>query len=228
MTVVYAGTRNIYHNMTVAAKSLLMHTYVDRVLFLIEDDAFPEALPDVIRCMNVSGQQWFPDSPNTRKRWSYMSLMRLALPEILRDEDTALWMDVDTIVHKDITPLLQTSLDGCYFGAAEEPIRSARPFVYYNTGVLLMNLRMLRDGKYKELIDLVNRKEMAFPDQDAVNLLCQTKIKAIDPYYNSNRWIVEVSDPAVTHFAADRNYERRELWQQYEKMEWRVKDADEI
>lgn len=47
--VVYAGTRNVYHNMVVAAKSLLNHTQMDRVWFLIEDDEFPEELPDVIR-----------------------------------------------------------------------------------------------------------------------------------------------------------------------------------
>ena len=47
--VVYSGTRNVYHNMTVAAKSLLRHTHIDRVWFLIEDDAFPEELPDLCR-----------------------------------------------------------------------------------------------------------------------------------------------------------------------------------
>ena len=223
--VVYAGTRNVYHNMTVAAKSLLMHTRIDRVWFLIEDDVFPEDVPDVIRCKNMSGQPWFPDGPNTRKRWSYMSLLRLVLPEILPEEDRVLWMDIDTIVEDDITELFETDLEGCYVGMAEEPIRSKRPFHYYNAGVMLMDLAKLRDGKYLELIDYVNRREMDFPDQDVINLRCQTQIKEISPYYNSNKWIVEVIGAAVTHFAADRNYETRELWQKYDRMEWRVKDG---
>ena len=41
---VYAGTRNVYHNMAVAAKSLLCHTQMDRVWILIEDDEVPEEL----------------------------------------------------------------------------------------------------------------------------------------------------------------------------------------
>lgn len=220
--VVYAGTRNVYHSMAVAAKSLLNHTPVDRVWFLIEDETFQEPLPDVIRTMDVSGQTWFPDGPNTRKRWSYMSLMRLALPEIFPEEKRILWMDVDTIVHCDISDLFETDMDGCYVGMAEEPIRSRRPFRYYNAGVMLMDLEKLRDGKAQELIDFVNRREMDFPDQDVINLLCQTQIKEISPYYNSNKWIVEIVDPAVTHFAADRNYEARDLWQKYDRMEWRV------
>ena len=223
--VVYSGTRNVYHNMAVAAKSLLRHTQIDRVWFLIEDNDFPEELPGVIRCRNMSGQKWFPEGPNTRKRWSYMSLLRLALPEILPEENRVLWMDIDTIVQDDITELFETDLEGCYFGMAEEPIRSKRPFHYYNAGVLLMDLEKLRDGTYLKLIDYVNRQEMDFPDQDVINLICQTQIKGISPYYNSNKWIVEVSNPAVVHFAADRFYETRDLWKQYDRMEWRVIDG---
>ena len=42
--VCYGATRNLYHEMTVAAKSLLRYTKVDRVIFLTEDDEFPEEL----------------------------------------------------------------------------------------------------------------------------------------------------------------------------------------
>lgn len=222
---VYAGTRNVYHNMTVAAKSLLSHTQMDRVWFLIEDDEFPEELPAVIKTKNMSGQQWFPEGPNTRKRWSYMSLMRLALPEILPEEDRVLWLDIDTIVNADITDLFGTELDGCYVAAAEEPIRSKDPFLYFNAGVMILDLKKLRDGMADLLIRYVNRVDMRFPDQDVINLLCQGRIKPISPYWNSNKWIVEVSDPGITHFAADRNYEKQPLWQQYDRMEWRVKHA---
>ena len=221
----YAGTRNVYHNMVVAAKSLLCHTQIDRVWFLIEDDEFPEELPAVIKTKNMSGQQWFPDGPNTRKRWSYMSLLRLALPEILPEEDRVLWLDIDTIVNADITDLMKTDLDGCYVAAVEEPIRSKDPFLYYNAGVMVMDLKKLRDGMADLLIRYVNRVDMRFPDQDVINLLCQGRIKPVSPYWNSNIWIVEVSDPGITHYAADRNYERHKLWQKYEQMEWRVKDA---
>ena len=221
--VVYAGTRNVYHNMAVAAKSLLYHTHVDRVWFLIEDDTFPEELPDVIKTKNVSGQKWFDeDGPNARKRWSYMALMKLALCELFPDEDRVTWLDIDTIVNKDIGPLLDMDLEGNYYGMAEEPIRSKRPFKYYNAGVLVMDLERLRDGKAQEMLKFSNIVEMDFPDQDVINLLCQGRIKAFDPYYNSNKWIVDVSDPAITHFAADRNYTNQSLFREYDLNEWRV------
>ena len=192
---------------------------------MIEDDEFPEELPAVIKTKNMSGQQWFPEGPNTRKRWSYMSLLRLALHEILPEEDRVLWLDIDTIVNADITDLFGTELDGCYVAAAEEQIRSKDPFLYFNAGVMILDLKKLRDGMADLLIRYVNRVDLRFPDQDVINLLCQGRIKPISPYWNSNIWIVEVSDPGITHFAADRNYEKQPLWQQYDRMEWRVKHA---
>ena len=221
--VVYAGTRNVYKQMTTAAKSLLCHTHVDRVWFLIEDDAFPEPLPNKISVMNVSGQKWFdPDGVNAKKRWGWMSMIRLALPELFPGYDRVLWLDIDTIVRKDISELFRIDLGQCYMAAAEEPMRSKRPFMYFNSGVMLMDLRKLRGEMMHRLISRVNSVPMDFPDQDAINILCQGYIKPMDPYYNSNVWIVEVDDPAIMHFAADRSYTERPLWKEYERIEWRV------
>ena len=131
--VVYGGTRNLYQNMVKAAKSLLSHTRIDRVWFLIEDDKFPEPLPDVIRTMNVADQKWFvKDGPNYNCHWTYMSMIRLALPFILQDEDRALWLDCDTIVNQDIGELFDIDLDGCYMAAVKEPLRSKYPLIYVN------------------------------------------------------------------------------------------------
>jgi len=51
---VYAGTRNVYQDMIPAMKSLLIHSNVEKVYFLIEDDTFPYPLPPEVECINVS------------------------------------------------------------------------------------------------------------------------------------------------------------------------------
>ena len=218
---VYAATRNIYKNMCTACKSLLMHNVLDRVYFLTEDDTFPEPLPDVIKCINVSDQAYFPpDGANYNSRWTYMTLMRLELPELLPDKDRVLWFDVDTIVQADISELFTVDLGDCYFGAAEEPGRSKRPFIYHNSGVMPIDLAALRDGKYKQLIKLVNGFKMDFPDQDAINLACQQQIKIISPTYNSCPWTAQPIDAKIIHFAADRQYNQRFLFTLYENQSW--------
>lgn len=215
---VYAGTRNLYHAMSVAAYSLLVHTKMDRVIFLIEDDEFPEPLPDVIECINVSKQTYFqPDGPNFVTLWTYMTLMRLALPIMLPEEKRVLWLDVDTIVEEDISELFDTLMGDCYVAGVPEPSRCKEPFMYINTGVLLMDLEKLRDGKCNEFLGFVGKHILKFPDQDCINLLCQGKIKKLDFVWNSCPWTYEPDDRKIVHFAADRNYERRLLFKKYER-----------
>lgn len=226
---VYAGTRNIYRHMVAAVKSLLFHTRMDRVVFLIEDDAFPEPLPDVIECVNVRGQTFFPESgPNYASRWTYMSLMRLALPELLPDENRVLWLDVDTIVTEDIGELFEETLDsGRVMGAVREPEWSRPGRVYFNAGVLLMDLAALRGDLCEQLIRRVNSVKMDFPDQDAINAVCAGRIRALSAIWNSSEWTSKPMDARITHFAADREYTRQPIYKCYERKNWRDCHAGE-
>ena len=223
---VYAGTRNLYPHMAAAAKSLLAHTRMDRVWFLTEDDVFPGELPEVIRCRNVAGQPWFdPDGPNFTSRWTYMELMKLRLDELFPEEDRILWLDTDTVVEEDISPLLEIAFEGNLMAAVEEPQRSRHPFVYWNAGVLMIDLRrMWISGKGREMTDLVNTRKLDYPDQDAISLLCQARIRTVRPDWNACRWTMRVPAPCIRHFAADREYWTRPAFRQYADMEWRVKE----
>ena len=223
---VYAGTRNIYGQMAAAAKSLLCHTRMDRVWFLIEDDAFPEKLPDVIRCRNISGQTWFPpDGPNYNTAWTYMSLIRLALPEILPDEKRCLWLDADTIVMQDIGELFDTDMNGNYAAMVQEPIRSRYPFKYHNAGVCLMDLDRLRDGTYRKMIGLVNREAYTALDQDMLNLFCQGEILELAPEWNDAGGITTPTEhPIIRHFAGAQREYGRALFDEYARAEWRLKE----
>jgi lipopolysaccharide biosynthesis glycosyltransferase len=227
---VYMGTRNYYGQMVIAAKSLLYHTRMDRVWFLIEDDAFPEPLPDVIRCKNISGQTWFPETgPNYHAHWTYTCLLPLAYPEIFPEESRVLRMDDDTIVRKDIGPLLDMDLQDNYTAMVEEPVRSKFPFRYFNAGVCLMDLdKFRRTGIHKKMINMVNREICTAMDQDAINVFCQGQILKIGPEWNEAGHITERHpDPYIRHFAGT----LKQYWEteagQYRDMDWRVKDADE-
>lgn len=219
--VIYAGTRNLYHNMCTAAKSLLMWTRVDRVWFLIEDDEFPEPLPDIIRCKNVAGQKWFdPDGPNFHNTWTYMTLIRLALPEIF-DESRVLWLDVDTIVLADIGPMMDMAMDGKSLAMVSEPEKSKGVLRYYNAGVTLMDLDKLRQtGRYKDMIRIVNSQYYTFPDQDVINVCMQDDILEMAPVWNSCEWTGQPLNAAIIHYAANRKYYLMPLFAVHEKVDW--------
>ena len=228
---VYAGTRNVYGQMASAAKSLLKYTRMDQVVYLIEDDQFPEPLPDVIRCMNVSEQAFFPeDGPNYENAWTYMTLMRLVLPRILPAEvERCLWLDTDTIVEQDIGNLFDMPLRGNYVAMVEEPVRSRYPFKYHNSGVILMDLNALRmDGIWQKWVKLVNRDKMSAPDQDAINLICQGEILTIGPEWNNAGHITQNSaDTKIRHYAGCLKPKGKQVFREYEQAEWRVQNASE-
>lgn len=217
----YAGTRNVYPDMVTAAKSLLLTTRVDRVVFLTEDDTFPEWLPKIIEVKNISGQTWFdPAGPNYSCRWTYMTLIRLALPEILPEEDRCLWLDVDTLCVQDIGDLFDMDLQGNTVAMAEEPTRSQNPFVYHNAGVCLMDLRQMAGDRMRDMIRMINTRAFTAPDQDALNIRLQHEILTIPPVWNSSNWTKSVWDARIVHFAGDRAYTTRSQWHEWQAKNW--------
>lgn len=203
----YAGTRNIYHDMVVSAKSLLFNNGADRVIFLTEDDDIGEDIPSCISCINVSNQQYFPaGGPNFKCRWTYMVMMRVALTKLFPDLNRILTLDHDTIVRKPIDYLWSLDLGNYYFAAVEEKQINIRSRPYYNFGMVMHNLAQLRaDGADDTIIRSVNTVWFEFCEQDAVNSVCKNHILPVPPEYNNMRFNfprIPDKDVIIQHYAA--------------------------
>ncbi len=220
--VVYAGTKNVYPHMYTCLKSLLTHTPVDRVYFLIEDDEFPEPLPANVIIKNMKDQTIFPPgSANIKSVYSYMDLLRCALATVLEDEQRVLWLDTDTIVGEDISELLTLDMDGYYYAAAREPHRSRDVFLYTNSGVTLCNLDLIRKvGLEKDMIYCLNTRKFNWPGQDVMNLFAQGHIREIGGEYNATEWTLPCTRPKIIHFAGEGASEFTGKWiyKMYEHM----------
>ena len=217
----YTGTRNLYKLMVPAVKSLLINSNVEKIYLLIEDDEFPFAMPEQVEVINVSNQKYFKqDGPNTNSRWTYMALMRVVFADMFPDLDRILSLDVDTIISKDISEIWDLDLDGYYFAAVAEPDKSSEGNLYTNAGVVLYNLDALRDGKCREIIDVLNEKEYPFPDQDALNEKCQNHILCIPGDYNVTNFTTPTSNPKIIHYAAIKKWGNIDLVKEYAKAPW--------
>lgn len=204
----YCGTRNLYQDMIPAFTSLLKNSDVDKVYLLIEDDEFPYKLPDKVETINVSNQTYFrTNSPNYRNDWTYMVLMRAALHRVFPSFDRILSLDCDTIVAKDISELWDLPIDDYYLAGAKEPWKSIAR-TYINCGVMLLNLKKLRDGKGDELIEALNTKRYDFNEQDCIAEKCQGGIYVMPSDYNANDYTIPTKTPKIVHFAA------RSRWRQ--------------
>jgi lipopolysaccharide biosynthesis glycosyltransferase len=164
---------------------------------------------------------------------------RIFLPELLPDVERVLYLDIDTLAIDSLEPLWRTDLTGHLLGAVTnvfEPehlwrvpaLGLAGPEVYFNSGVLLLNLaEMRRAGSTQALLDYAREQatELVWPDQDALNVVLGPRRLALHPRWNCMNsvltfpWAVEVfgeeavaearRHPGIRHFEGP---ERNKPW----------------
>ena len=148
-----------------------------------------------------------------------MAMTRCFFTKIL-DEDKILYLDVDTVVDGSLQELWNIDITNyCLAGRREEWKED-----YINSGVLLMNLKRIRQLKLDDaLISLLHRCRFVFPDQDAINIIFRNYIKYIPRKFNSlgqNEWCS--GDDVIRHFAGvikpwkpDADPKDIEIWNKY-------------
>lgn len=142
---------------------------------------------------------YFADAP-TLLHYTKEMYFRLLAYQLLPDQmDRILYLDPDILVLNPVRELYETDLDGYFYAAAYHdliPVKEINkirlhPYeisAYYNSGVLLMNLELLRkEADESEIFRFVdeNRAKLIMPDQDILNALYAKRIKGLDElYYN--------------------------------------------
>ena len=132
-------------------------------------------------------------------RYTEAASLRLLLPELLPELDRILYLDCDVIVRQDLATLWeQTDLQDNYLAAVYEAAIEGQaerfralgcdPTRYFNSGFLLMNLARMREEKVSEkLLEACRVPYLEFPDQDALNQVCQGRVLPLSPLWNSIR-----------------------------------------
>lgn len=207
---VYSGTRNVYNQMLTSAKSLLIHSNVEKIYFLIEDDKFSEPLPSEIECINISDQKYFPpDGPNFNNVCTYMVLIRAAYPKIFPNLDRILSLDMDTVVNENISELWDLDLENYYLAAVEECDLTKKEGSYINMGVAMLNLKKIREEhKDDELIDALNTYWYRYKEQDCFNEFFRGHILILPSDYNSCIQAAPPKHEKITHFAGHYKLEK--------------------
>jgi lipopolysaccharide biosynthesis glycosyltransferase len=121
---------------------------------------------------------------------------RVFLPELLPTTSRILYLDCDTLVVDDLSLLWDVDLQGSYLGAVDnafEPgaerhatdlgLGSARD--YFNSGVLLLNLDLMRtENATDAILECARTRSLVWPDQDALNLVLGRRRLRLDPKWN--------------------------------------------
>ena len=148
-----------------------------------------------------------PISKVFRSRLSQSAFWRIAIPDILKDKDKALYLDSDMIALGDIAPLW--GLDISNVSAAvvlDSLLTKQRPWVelrmsnerYFNSGMMLLNLVKWRNLNLTEkTLRLVKENpEWPYNDQHALNVALNDDIIIIEKKWNVQTQCL-LNDPTV-------------------------------
>lgn len=163
----------------------------------------------------------FDGLPLNREHISRLEVyFRMAFPKLIPNTvDKILYLDSDLLVQKDLIDLWQIDFAGYYMAGVSEPFsegaRIYRESIgmkdaknYVNSGVLLMDLKKMREDNIQELLFNVGnaiKDKIILQDQDIINVALESKIFILPQTYNFNHVyrgeVTDDSDMHIIHFA---------------------------
>ncbi len=162
------------------------------------------------------------DRMSNRLRCDYFTLtiyFRLFIPAMFPQYDKGIYIDSDVVLTDDIANLYDIDIGNNFLGACTDAsIADTPPLVaytenavgipkgeYINSGVLLMNLKKLRDcdleGHFLNLLNTYHFDSIA-PDQDYLNAMCNGNIYYLDEAWDAmpNDAKPPLKNPSLIHY----------------------------
>jgi lipopolysaccharide biosynthesis glycosyltransferase len=234
INIAFCFDENLWMQAGVAIYSLLYNSNDNYRynIYCVVDKSIPQSSLDILKDIvskysKLSTITFVPPSNEFEKIntgiWGIASMHRLLLYKLFPNLDRIIYTDVDVIFTSNLHELYSVELEDNYLAAVKDSF-SAIPTdqsSYINSGVLVMNLKAIRDDKLYEKWFALSKQRFAFPDQDILNISCRGKIKYIDKKYNSNE-----KDAVICHYSGhqpwkcydiDLKFDRGYMWWYYAK-----------
>ncbi len=210
--IFYAADENYMPYLGVALTSLKAHKsekycYKIHVLYTgdlngyskkikkLEEECFTISFVDVTEKIDR-----ITDCIHCRDYYTPAIYYRLMIPEMFPQYDKVLYMDCDTVLLADVAELYDIDIGENYIGAvADQAVAAVPEFVeytksalgilaekYFNSGVIVMNLKKFRELDFYGMFNAVLRSYdfTVAPDQDCLNLICKDKVCYYDGGWN--------------------------------------------
>lgn len=140
------------------------------------------------------------------------SMYRYFMADLLPDYSKAIYLDIDLIVTRDISPLLNFKLNNPIGVFVEMQMDfpdnvQYKDFAYFNSGVMAVDLDYWRENEIsKKLVDLSKRITMwtGAGDQDVLNILFRNNFTSMPVNFNYliNMYKnLDIRDPLIVHWA---------------------------
>lgn len=113
-------------------------------------------------------------------------LLKFDICNIIREYDKIIYLDGDIIIREDLGQLYSIELGDDCLGGVLEPSCIGKDFRRINAGILLMNLKRMRDEGLSEILIQTRRTlgDRGSMDQQTMNLVLKNRISFLPVKYN--------------------------------------------
>lgn len=189
------------HLYTMLASALYSNPTAYFKVFLLHSSVREESVRDIRELIGERGELLLVkadeaklcDAPTTERFPIEMYYRIFAAKYLPEDVDRALYLDPDIIINGPLDELYGRSLENYYFAAASHVGKGLNAFnharlrtkgtPYINSGVLLMNIALLRkEQSSADVFEFIenNKNRLWLPDQDVISGLYGDKIDLLD------------------------------------------------
>lgn len=139
-------------------------------------------------------------SVNKKTHYTPYIFIRLFSDKIKELPDKILYLDCDIVCYKDIKEIFDIDIEEYDIGVVRDYIgRKVISKKYINSGVLLINLKKVReDGSFEKARNIAKKRVMAMPDQTAIYKACTKKLYLPDKYNEQKQ---RKEDTVIRHFS---------------------------
>ncbi len=183
--------------------------------------AVAEAMTPIIKTLDLE-----------RDKAPLATYYRLLAPSLFKNYEKIIYLDADLVVLADLAELFNLDLQDQLAAASTDffavkdlesgsssakrwlaELELSEPQKYFNAGVMLFNLRKMREENCEAqyLARLQKVRAPRLHDQDVLNFICQGRTKYLDPAWNSQGWFEDAEEstlPGSIPAELVREYER--------------------
>jgi lipopolysaccharide biosynthesis glycosyltransferase len=236
MNIVFASDAGYAQHLAVSIASLLKNTKHDDIQIYIIDGGLSEKSKSKLNDLSsiqactfhylIPNSSIFTEAPINKshtvggkrlKSFSSSAYHRLLIPELLENENKAIYLDSDIVVNTDIAELWQQPFGEAAILAVETPVwpdfnenqlnkltlTNKKP--YFNSGVMLMNLKTLRKklptSKSIQIIENYGKNFLCH-DQDVLNIGLKDDWGSLHPKFNVLPEMVDLKNRKFHYYSS--------------------------
>ena len=184
-----------------AIQSIISNSNNDNVKINVLANNVDEIIQKQIQCLqtecvkiNIVQVNDYEENIEEHRYVSKSALLKFKIPYIFENLDKILYLDTDIIVQKSLSHFYNIELGDRYVAVVEDMVvvkeQKERNVEivhshYFNSGIMLMNLKLLREEKIPEkLMEDKKTHKSRYMDQDSLNRVLAGNAIWLEPIYN--------------------------------------------